>query len=619
MNTNPYKEETSAAAVATTLDISTKTPIEKIVLTAKDHGKTSFPSVTTGIENACISLELALANSPKGSITVDQDVIDRVRHDAASSSIAGWDTLSNLAPIIRLPSGMIKDVVVCRDVYKHIRQGVEHDVIRPVDGLEMLITRNPNADSLSEIGPKTSTGGKAWMYNPEYMDLYRRGWGNIGFGPMGPLITYGILFGTVIANPEDIVNVDSVNLLGSVDYDLDRDEGHHGGFLYAMAVADRYGKEIGTKMQGTIFAALINYDIQVFVRPIQEKWVEGNGGASNLGPADISPEDWVALTIGDCAILCPAAYQDSSLYERSRAGLFIGTVISNSHDFLFDRACSNRMSAVMYASAAGVAQYSVHCAFSTSAMDALIQRVGRDGTVIYGDVAGVATAAWAPFNTRYRSWQRLVKYTRLLSRSSSSEAAKLLASSRRDVVLSGFDVNDISGSWARAMAVGAENLVRDRITTSYMPAPTTELLDIPGMVPPDLCSSCTLLFSAAITTVDGFCTIDGLSDAVVSSRSVALAAGIRRACLAACEKEFCDACASRVGIWADYASYLVLTALMTSAYKLTPAEWVTECYTVGAVTVSPVSIMTILSRFDLMCGLKLGEDDSMGIRDVIDF
>ncbi|KAE9387800.1 hypothetical protein BT96DRAFT_981286 [Gymnopus androsaceus JB14] len=616
MNTTSCKKNVSAATIIkNNIHTDVRLPLIETLIGAemnffRQKGNTS------GIESACIALELALANEAS---TVNKNVIDRVRRDSERSSIAGWDALSSVAPIIHLPPRMIKDVVVCQDVYERIRQGVENDVIRRVNGLEMLITRDPSPDSLHEIGPKTSTGGRVWMHNSEYMDIYRRGWGNIGFGPMGPLITYGILFGSVIASPKDVVDVDSVNLLGSVDYDLDRDEGHHGGFLYAMAVADKYGKEIGTKMQGTIFAALINYDIQVFVRPIQERWVEGNGGASNLGPADVSPEDWVALTVGDCAILCPAAYQDNSLYESTRAGLFVGTVVSNSHDFLFDRACSNRMSAVMYASAAGVAQYSVHCAFSTSTIDALVQRVGRDGTVIYGDVAGVATAAWAPFNTRYRSWQRLVKYTRLLSRSSSPEATRLLAASRRDVVLSGFDVNDISGSWARAMTVGAEDLLRDRITSSYKPSATTELLDIPGMVPPELCSPCTMLFKKAITNVDNFSAIDGLSDDVVSSRAVALAAGIRRVCLAACDREFCDVCACRVGFWADYASYMVLTSLMTTAYKLPPAEWVKECYAVWAVTVSPVSIMTILSGFDLMCELKLGEDDAMGIRDVIDF
>ncbi|KAF9060155.1 hypothetical protein BDP27DRAFT_1430407 [Rhodocollybia butyracea] len=482
---------------------------------------------------------------------------------------------------------MVQDVAVCRDVYERIRQGVESDVIHQVKGLEMLITRYPNLDSLNEVGPKTSTGGRAWLHNSEYMDIYRRRSENIGYGLIGPLVTFPILFGSICADPEDAVYIDIVNLMGTVDYDFDRDEGHHGGFSYVMAVADKYGKEIGTKMQGTIFGALLNYDIQMFVRPIQEKWVEEKCGASNLGPADISPEDWVPFVIGDCAVLCPAAYQDKSLYKSTRA--------------------------------AGVAQYSVHCAFATSTIDPLVQRVGQNGTVLYGDVEGIATAAWSPFNTRYRSWQRLVKYTRLLSRFSSPEATALLAASRRDMVLSGFDVDDISGSWARAMTISAEDLLRERITTGYMPAPAIELLDIPGIAPPEICPSCTVLLEEAIITVDDFHAIDGLSDDIVSSRAVALAAGIRRACLVACDNKFCDVCGCRVGFWADCASYIVLTALMTSAYKFKAAKWVIQCYAVWAVTVSPVSIMTILSGFDLICELKLGENDAMGIRDVIDF
>ncbi|KAF9064122.1 hypothetical protein BDP27DRAFT_1334119 [Rhodocollybia butyracea] len=580
---------------------------ERIELTAKDLGKTSTPRITTGIENACNALEFALASVPD----VDQNIINRIRRDSTRSPIAGWETLalSNLAPMIQLPPRMVQDVAVCRDVYERIRQGVESDVIHQVKGLEMLITRYPNLDSLNEVGPKTSTGGRAWLHNSEYMDIYRRRSENIGYGLIGPLVTFPILFGSICADPEDAVYIDTVNLMGTVDYDFDRDEGHHGGFSYAMAVADKV----------PFFGALLNYDIQMFVRPIQEKWVEEKCGASNLGPADISPEDWVAFVIADCAVLCPAAYQDKSLYKSTRAGLFVGTVVTNSHDFLFDRACSNRISCVMYASAAGVAQYSVHCAFATSTIDALVQRVGQNGTVLYGDVEGIATAAWSPFNTRYRSWQRLVKYTRLLSRSSSPEATALLAASRRDTVLSGFDVDDISGSWARAMTVGAEDLLRERITTGYMPAPANELLDIPGMTPPKICPSCTVLFEEAIITVDDFYAIDGLSGDIVSSRAVALAAGIRRACLAACDNKFCDVCACRIGFWADCASYIVLTALMTSAYKFKAAEWVIQCYAVWAVTVSPVSIMTILSGFDLMCELKLGENDAMGIRDVIDF
>jgi hypothetical protein len=122
-------------------------------------------------------------------------------------------------------------------------------------------------------------------------------------------------------------------------------------------------------MQGAGIVALLNYDLQQYVCPIQEKWVRDGLGSTNLRPKAIPPADWVAALIANSTCICAYAYvyEGPAVYTESKVGSFVGLLISNMHDLLYDLAMSNLMSSVMYAAAAGIVEENLHCIFATLA------------------------------------------------------------------------------------------------------------------------------------------------------------------------------------------------------------------------------------------------------------
>ncbi|KAJ7290118.1 hypothetical protein C8J57DRAFT_1492859 [Mycena rebaudengoi] len=71
-------------------------------------------------------------------------------------------------------------------------------------------------------------------------------------------------------------------------------------------------------------------------------------------------------------------------------GSFVGLLVSNTHDLLYDLATSNFMSSVMYAAAAGIVEDNLHCIFATSVVDAIARRLcasTAEENTLFGDNA----------------------------------------------------------------------------------------------------------------------------------------------------------------------------------------------------------------------------------------
>ncbi|KAF7359425.1 hypothetical protein MSAN_01285100 [Mycena sanguinolenta] len=526
---------------------------------------------------------------------------------------SGWQLLAHTANEVTLNSGMVDDVVKCLQVYNSLRPSGEKG---PVTDLRMVITRAPNRDSIYLVAPK-SVGGSAWKGSEEYNPAAQRKWYNTGFAPMSPCSSFiWLSVQRKMVARHDLDACNALTLLGTVDFDFDRIEVYKPGFAHAMELAMRYVAEMGTAMQGAALAALLNFDVQRYVRRIQESWIEGRKGAAFFGPRMTPPEDWTATMVGDCGALCAFGYEDAARFSESRETMFVSLLMANIYDLLFDLRTSSLVSSVMYIAAAGVAAYDLHTIFLTTVTDETARRIcNGSSTVIptYGDNSLLATGAWAPFNERYRTWERFVKYTRQLRCSTSPEAQEVLAMANRALILPERNTAD---AWQKVFAPGVQYTLTSRLTVAYVPLPAPELAKLP---PPNVCHTCGVAFTQALheSVGDAIHGIAGLPASVIAAPAVSRAAAIRRAAFFASSAECCEVCACSIGCWADLASYLVLTALMRSDESTSAAEWLLETYAVWTVTTSPVSVATVLSGFDLRCDVR-EEEGAMGSRDVLD-
>ncbi|KAJ7321001.1 hypothetical protein DFH08DRAFT_713290 [Mycena albidolilacea] len=529
---------------------------------------------------------------------------------------AGWSCLSKICPTISLPSPLVTDVLTSIKMYDTIRPNATTRS-SPTD-LVMTISRGAHKDSLYHVAPK-NLGGKAWMSSVEYASVQRT-WSNTGFEPLSPCVSFGWL-GTQrkTISRADRDDCDAMTLLGAVDFDMDRAEAFAHGFTAAMDIAKRHTAAAGTQMQGVALVALLNYDLQQYVRPIQEKWVRDGLGSANFGPKAIPPADWVAALVADSTSLCAYSYEGPAVYTDSKVGSFVGLLVSNTHDLLYDLATSNLMSSVMYAAAAGIVEDNLHCIFATSVVDAIARRLcasNAEESTLFGDNAACGASAWAGFSERYRTWERFVKYSRRISRSTSTRVRSIAEMAVQQVVLADFPLLDVSDAWDRLTTDTTSHRLTNRSSFAYVPYPAPEISE---SVPPELCSTCMASFKAALDAdaSDEIHAVEGLPADVVGCRAVARASAIRRAAIIATEDKCCDVCACRIGCWCDIVSHMVLTALMAAEHTTSSTEWVLQCYTVWAVMTSPVSVATVLSGFDLICEMRQ-EKGAMGARDVLD-
>lgn len=112
-----------------------------------------------------------------------------------------------------------------------------------------------------------------------------------------------------------------------------------------------------------------------------------------------------------------------------------------------------------------------------------------------------ASGPWGPFGTRYRVWERCVKYMRQLKHSKHQEAEVLLKLSSSDLMLKDYDLHkDVGDEWARAMKSTSSDLIRRHTVPYFIPVDASELLDTPGVEKPSLCDKCRPVFHAVMTS-----------------------------------------------------------------------------------------------------------------------
>ena len=564
------------------------------------------------------TLSAAVPNYKTMSIR-DQNarIIQMVRDASATDGyLAGWQCLSTFAPRVSLNSFFLDDVAKCMNIYQQIRPGVQRTTIP----LQMTVSHTPDQDSLNQVPPK-DVRGTAWMLNDDYA-VTQRAWVNAGFPLLSPCVALGWPgVQRKVISRNDLNDCDALMLLTTVDYDLDREKKYDSAFQYAIGVGRRWAAKIGTKMHSTAIVALLGLDLQINVRQIQESWVAGRSIAGSLGPDDINAHNWVAALVGDCGAYSASGYEDQKCYRQTRVGLFTAVVMGNVHDVIYDIATSNRLSSGLYAAAAGVAEFDAHRAFLTSVMDAVARRViglSPDEVPLFGDNALLLTGAWVLFAERYRTWERYIKYMRLLKRSDAAEARNVVNLAGRHLMLAHCDLDDVVETWRMAMTKGVEESFIHRMAVAYTPSAAPEIANIPGISQPDLCSACAVLFQQALMSfaTDEIHGIPDLPANVIMCPAVSRAAAIRRVVLFASSDSCCDVCACRIGRWADVAGYMVCTALMSSDLVTSASEWLLQCYAVWAVSTWPVSVMTVLTGFDLLCNVTC-EEGAMGARDVL--
>ncbi|KAJ7473346.1 hypothetical protein FB451DRAFT_1398468 [Mycena latifolia] len=532
---------------------------------------------------------------------------------------AGWAALADVGSNVGLPKALVADVLTCIRIYDTIQPATQSSGSTPC-GLRMSITRGEDHDSLFHVGPK-NIGGKGWLASEEYLSA-QRVWSNTGFEPLNPCVSFGWI-GTqrkAIA-ARDVNDCDAMTLLGAVDMDMDRVESFARGVGPAIETAKRHIAETGTQMQGAAVAALLNYDVQRYVREIQEEWVKNGKGAANFGPQAIPAEDWIAAVVADSTSFTAYGYEGPDVYAQSRVGSFVALLICNTHDVVYDLATSNLISSVMYAAAAGVTKNNRHCIFVTSFMDEIARRfcaalTGNPKHVCFGDNAMFPSGAWAGFCERYRTWERFVKYSRQIARSTSQEAQNIAERAVEQLVLADCDFSDVANAWRQATTSTTCADLVPRSTIVYVPSAAPEMVQ--GVLP-ELCPSCMTKFKDALNAFesDEIRGVAGLPPVVVGCQGVARAAAIRRAALFAARDDCCDVCACRIGCWADRTSHTVLTSLMVSERSTSVAEWGLQSYAVWAVMSSPVSVTAILTGFDLCCEMSQAAG-AMGTRDVLD-
>jgi hypothetical protein len=297
------------------------------------------------------------------------------------------------------------------------------------------------------------------------------------------------------------------------------------------------------------------------------------------------------------------------------------------HDLLFDTGCSNRISTVAYAEACNVGKYNMHTAFSIGFYEQIgqyfLDSLLKDGEGIippYGYAACMVAGPWNPFNTRYRAWERCIKYSKQLQRSQVPEAKFVLDLASRDLVLRDCDLSaDVGTEFARAMRSDMSDLVPRKTVSYFIPSIAPELFDSPGVTLPALCERCGPRFDALMRdpAAEEVRAIKGLPESVTHCRAAGLAAGIRRAVVWCCTDEPCDVCASRIGCWTDATAYTVLSSMMYTEISYGPSVWSLQNYFVGAVTLWPIELPVLLGGFDMIAKMTFN-DGAMGARDIVD-
>ncbi|TVY13888.1 hypothetical protein LARI1_G007087, partial [Lachnellula arida] len=533
---------------------------------------------TTALTNAVqryTGTKLDMTTSPRSEVNACLASI--VRDVAADHGwFAAWTCLADVSVNLGLHAPLMEDMTRCYEVYNNVE--VQADTRTLIDA-SITVVSAPEAGSLHQIGHK-GLGGRNWTSDKAYAEV-KSGWTSPGFSATGVVAHPCTAFAWLapiqkVFQPEHAEDCKAFHLLGTVDYDADVGAENQAGLKYGF---DRAAGVIGAaeaehELKAAAVVGLLTFDQQQYNRVLQVSWLKDGLGCMAVGPTSTSPQHWVAMMVVDTAGLAPFSYQSALQYPLNRKGMFIAMLVAELHDVIYDMAYSNRVSAIFYTIGAKAWDKDIAQAFTTGTIDALVTRL-QDPSVplLAGDILAQTTFAWSCFNGRYRTWERFVKYTRLLKRSKSFIAKGILYTASHPEVLPVTDVGQETGdAWCDVINPDAASKLRKRVTQAYTPpaVPLDTQMHFPDVCTPTPCTA----------SPDS-------PEHITKCEAVGLAAAFRRAAVWATSDECCDACAAGIGAWLDADAYMVLVALMRSERCTGAREWGVQCYLVGCVEMAP--------------------------------
>lgn len=531
--------------------------------------------------------------------------------------VAGYGTLfaaaSSLCPIHRQ---IIFDISTAFQVHTLLAKGCKS--LRAIN-LSILITTKDNG-SIFRVGPK-SRGGDAWKACKLYKSILARLIEPNDGVPanFSPCVAYGFLASIQKVVPTALVaKVTKLQLLQTVSYDLDRINANFETFQYGFTTTINTVLTSHSALKKLAMASMFSFDFQTRARRIQEERIGGKEerGAPEIAPLVISPQDWVSMKFGSCGTITSFAFDTTEGFNSSRAATIAGMILLDCYDLLFDTGCSNQTNSVQYVKQAGASIHGIPAAFGIGFTEMVARHFlasygtyGHNERPLYGYLTAMVMSAWAPFNTRYRTWERCVKYQRQLRRDPNYGASIILGLAHEDLVLENCDLNaDIGASWKKAISSTDLDLELRKTDAYFISARSAELLMTAGVKPPVLCHKDRPNFEKTMndTEYEEVHAIKGLPEFIIKCQAAGLAVAIRRAVIWA-STECCDSCASKIGIWADAAAYSVLTCLLHEEPKWDTSTWALQNYFVGTVALWPVSLPFLLSGFDLEASIVCGE------------
>ncbi|RNJ60410.1 hypothetical protein D7B24_008101 [Verticillium nonalfalfae] len=114
-----------------------------------------------------------------------------------------------------------------------------------------------------------------------------------------------------------------LQMLSSVDYDMDRRPEFKYAFEHSLGVAKMCLLSPENGMRGLALAALLSYDIQQLVRMQHERWIREQHGAFSFGDIEMSPEECIRLASASAVVVSQA---DTFRRERPGPGLLTMSV-----------------------------------------------------------------------------------------------------------------------------------------------------------------------------------------------------------------------------------------------------------------------------------------------------
>ncbi|KAE8452655.1 hypothetical protein EG329_013914 [Mollisiaceae sp. DMI_Dod_QoI] len=517
---------------------------------------------------------------------------------------------------------LIRDVTnqhveVGNQVYKTLCKANKNKHYPSLNDVNFTVVSSPTSGRIDEVGPK-GIGGHSWKTDTAFKEA-TKSWMVPGDLQMGPCILFGWMGiakkVAIFDDPKTAVDFWTSQLLGVVDYGFDKDEKiMPGGIRHAIERTAKMVVKNKDRMRGVGLVGLLMVDQQLSYRQMQYAWATEGTGSYVTGPTEISPQDFARAGYTDCAALVPLAYQTAAELEPNGKAIFVATLFCSLHDLIYDMGSSNRISCASYCDAAGTFQTDLPQAFVVGTIDAMATKL-LHGTVdrepLFGENAVFVACVWNIFNVRYRSWERLVKYTRLLARSKEAGAVTIIDRATKGLILVPEDPNaDTGDGFEEALdpSNSSKLVSRSALTNIYALRNPKETLIRHGLTVPELCEQCLGPFQEAFFHEnDTIQAIPALPQNVIDSDPVIISAAIRRGALWATSSVCCDSCACTIGFWTNSMSDRAVVALMQDEQRMSVRDWLLQNYAMGCVAFSPLRVISILTGFDVAVDIQFAE------------